>query len=86
MRSLITLAIVLFCLQLWAQVPDTTSVAPGRLIIKVNQAFQTIGTRSDGIIDPEPGKHYPVFTQTRMHKDAIEFGVDRIQALTFLRY
>ncbi len=51
MRTLITLVVVLFCLQLWAQVPDTTSVAPGRLIIKVNQAFQTIGTRTDGIID-----------------------------------
>ena len=53
MRTLITLAIVLFCLQLWAQVPDTTNVAPGRLIIKVNQAFQTIGTRTDGIIETE---------------------------------
>lgn len=50
MRTLISLAIVLFCLQLWAQVPDTTSVAPGRLILKVNQAFQTINTRSDGLI------------------------------------
>lgn len=47
MRKLITLVIVLICLQLWAQVPDTTSVAPGRLIIKVNQAFQTIGTRTE---------------------------------------
>jgi len=28
MRTLITLVVVLFCLQLWAQVPDTTSVAP----------------------------------------------------------
>lgn len=53
MRTLITLVALLFCLQLWSQVPDTTSVAPGRLIIKVNQAFQTIGTRSDGIIETD---------------------------------
>jgi hypothetical protein len=53
MRKIITLVVMLLCLQLWAQAPDSTSAAPGRLIIKVNQAFMTIGTRSDGIIETD---------------------------------
>ena len=32
------------------------------------------------IIDPEPGKHYPVLTQTRMHKDATEIVLDIVWA------
>lgn len=72
MRILITLAIVLFCIQLWAQVPDTTSVAPGRLIIKVNQAFQTIATRSDGIIETE---------QTWFNNLAIRYQIDVLRQM-----
>ena len=30
------------------------------------------------IIDPAPGKHYPVFSQISMHKDATDFRVDKI--------
>ena len=72
MRTLITLAIVLICLQLWAQVPDTTSVAPGRLIIKVKQAFQTINTRSDGIIETE---------QTWFNNLAIQYQIDELRQM-----
>jgi len=72
MRTLITLVVVLICLQLWAQVPDTTSVAPGRLIIKVNQAFQTIGTRSDGIIETE---------QTWFNNLAIQYQIDMLRQM-----
>jgi len=72
MRTLITLVVVLFCLQLWAQVPDTTSVAPGRLIIKVNQAFQTIGTRSDGIIETD---------QTWFNNLAVQYQIDVLRQM-----
>ncbi len=72
MRTLITLVFVLFCLQLWAQVPDTTSVAPGRLIIKVNQAFQTIGTRSDGIIETD---------QTWFNNLAVQYHIDVLRQM-----
>ncbi len=72
MRTLITLAIVMFCLQLWAQVPDTTSVAPGRLIIQVNQAFQTINTRYDGIIETE---------QTWFNTLAIQYQIDELRQM-----
>jgi len=72
MRTIITLAVVLFCLQLWAQVPDTTSVAPGRLIIKVNQAFQTIGTRSDGIIETD---------QTWFNNLAVQYQIDVLRQM-----
>ena len=63
---------MLFCLQLWAQVPDTTSVAPGRLIIKVSQAFQTIGTRSDGIIETD---------QTWFNNLAVQYQIDVLQQM-----
>ena len=72
MRTLITLVVLLFCLQLWSQVPDTTSVAPGRLIIKVNQAFQTIGTRSDGIIETD---------QPWFNNLAIQYQIDVLQQI-----
>ncbi|MDZ4120832.1 MAG: S8 family serine peptidase, partial [Candidatus Cloacimonadaceae bacterium] len=72
MRTLITLVVVLFCLQLWAQVPDTTSVAPGRLIIKVNQSFQTIGTRSDGIIETD---------QTWFNNLAVQYQIDMLRQM-----
>jgi len=70
MRTLITVIVVVFCLQLWAQVPDTTSVALGRLIIKVNQAFQTINTRSDGLIETE---------QTWFNNLAIQYHIDELR-------
>ncbi|MDD2231140.1 MAG: S8 family serine peptidase [Candidatus Cloacimonetes bacterium] len=72
MRTLITLVVLLFCLQLWAQVPDTTSVAPGRLIIKVNQSFQTIGTRSDGIIETD---------QTWFNNLAVQYQIDVLRQM-----
>jgi hypothetical protein len=72
MRTLITVIAVVLCLQLWAQVPDTTSVVPGRLIIKVNQAFQTIGIRSDGIIETE---------QTWFNNLAIQYQIDVLRQM-----
>jgi subtilisin family serine protease len=72
MRTLITVIVLVFCLQLWAQVPDTTSVAPGRLILKVNQAFQTINTRSDGIIETE---------QTWFNTLAIQYQINKLRHL-----
>jgi len=70
MRTLITVIVVVFCLQLWAQVPDTTSVAPGRLIIKVNQAFQIINSRSDGLIETE---------QVWFNNLAIQYQIDELR-------
>jgi len=38
------------------------------------------------IIDPEPGKHYPVCWQIRMSKDETEFGLDRNRYSIFITY
>jgi len=72
MKKIITLVVMLLCLQLWAQAPDSTSAAPGRLIIKVNQAFMTIGTRSDGIIETD---------QTWFNNLAIQYQIDELKQL-----
>ena len=48
-KTFILLAIIALSV-LFAQVPDTTNAVPGKLVIKVSQAFQSIGDRGDGII------------------------------------
>ena len=51
-KYLVVLALVL-CASLYAQVPDSLDVPPGRLLIRVASDFTTIGDRGDGVIITE---------------------------------